>query len=540
MSACSSSGKAAPQLRDYQAEAVAEIRKAYRDGFGCPLLVASTGAGKTVIFSYIAHSASERGNPVLIAAHRKEIIKQIALSLARFGTPHKVIAPDAVIRQIKVAQFRAFGRSFVTNDAPVMVGSVQTLVGRLDRCAKTVEAHKGRLLIVQDEAHHVTSGTQWGAVMDWGEQYQARGLLVTASPQRLDGRGLGRGHGGYADVMLKAPPMSWLIENGYLSPYRVFTTPQVIDMAGAKTRMGEYASADLQERADKPSITGDAIAHWRKHAAGMLTVVFCVSIEHSKHVAAQFAEAGIPSAHIDGCTDDAQRDAAIISFSKREILVLTQVNLVSEGFDLGSIAQADVTIDCIIDLAPTKSLVNAMQRWGRALRPAPGKTAVILDHAGNIAAHGFPDDDREWSLEGTKKAKRGEDGAPAPATKTCPKCYAIHRPAPACQVCGEIYEVQARQIEEVAGELAEVTKDAMSEIRAKQRKQQGRARDLDALVASGVSPGRAVKILQAREEKDALVAAVIAAGAREWKHELRSWKPKQLKEYLTTLKGTHA
>ena len=172
------------------------------------------------------------------------------------------------------------------------------------------------------------------------------------------------------------------------------------------------------------------------------------------------------------------------------------------------------------------------------MRPAPGKAAVILDHAGNIAAHGFPDDDREWSLEGTKKAKRGEDEPPAPATKTCPKCYAIHRPAPECPVCGEIYEVQARQIEEVAGELAEVTKDAMAEIRAQQRKQQGRARDLDALVAAGVSPGRAVKILQAREEKDALVAAVIEAGAREWKHELRSWKPKQLKEYLTTLKGT--
>jgi superfamily II DNA or RNA helicase len=79
--------KSAPQLRPYQQALADEVRLAYRSGFKCPLVVASTGAGKTVLFSYITHGASQRGNPVLIAAHRKEIIRQISLSLARFGAP---------------------------------------------------------------------------------------------------------------------------------------------------------------------------------------------------------------------------------------------------------------------------------------------------------------------------------------------------------------------------------------------------------------------------------------------------------------------
>ena len=517
-----------PVLRTYQNDLVHEIRKAYRDGYKCPLVVASTGLGKTVLFSFITFAASQRGNPVVLAAHRKEIIQQISLSLAKFGVEHNVIAPPAKVRAIKIAHFRALGRSFVNASSGVCVGSVQTIVGRLDQIDVAVKRTGGRLLVVMDEGHHVVESTQWGIVMDHCvTSHNALGLIVTASPERLDGRGLGTGHGGYADVMIEAPPMSWAIENGYLSKYRAFSAPNPIDMSGVKLRMGEYSTAETEERVDKPSITGDAISHYRRHASGLRGVAFCVSVKHSQHVAAEFNAAGIPAAHIDGGTDDSVREKAIMDFANGKILILTNVNLISEGFDLAAIAQKDVTIDCLIDLAPTNSLVNAMQRWGRVLRPYPGKIAVILDHSSNLQRHGLPDTARERSLAGRKKTKRKpSDNEPEVPVRTCPQCFSITKPLPVCPSCGYAYEVKSRVVEEKLGELVELTDEQKVAIRRQTMRQQGMMQTAEEMVAAlGYSRGRAEKIVAARREKEQLreqCRSALACWYDRWKEPVKN------------------
>lgn len=545
----------APTLRPYQQRLADDVRGAYRLGYRCPLVVASTGAGKTVLFSYITHGAAAKGNPVIIAAHRKEIIRQISLSLARFGVEHQVIAPSQTVRQIMVAQFKAFGRTFIKAGSLTMVGSVQTIVTRFEQIDATLKRAPGkRPMIVMDEGHHVVSDTQWGRVMDrYHHDANGLGLIVTASPERLDGRGLGKGHGGYADTMIEAPPMWWLIDNGFLSPYRVFTAPQQIDLSGVHTRMGDYVTSEVQERVDKPTVTGDAIKHYQQHARGMRAVVFCVSITHSKHVAEEFNAAGIPAAHIDGGIEDGERDRAIADFADGRVMILTQVNLVSEGFDLGSIAQKDVTIDCLIDLAPTQSLVNAMQRWGRALRPALGKVAVILDHAGNVLRHGLPDDDREWSLEGRKKTGRkaaANDNEPDVKITTCTKCFTIHRPAPVCPSCGFEYPVKERKVEQAEGELVELGAEQLEALRRQKRAMQGSAQTVEELMATmNMSRPRAIKIIQAREAKAALVGQIMdgieahrqATGQTSWQAfgvtlgDIKRAKPKELKELLNRI-----
>lgn len=545
-------------LRPYQQDVVNEVRKSFAEGYKCPLLVAATGAGKTVMFSYIAKNAAEKNNAIIIAAHRKEIIRQISLSLARFALPHNVIAAPALVRQIKVAQFKAFGKSFVDPASSTMVGSVQTIVGRFSDIDVSIAHLSKRIskpaktIVIQDEGHHVVENTAWGRVMDrYGPAVGNVSLIVTASPQRLDGRGLGKGHGGYADTIIEAPPMSWLIENGFLSPYRIFTAQHQIDVSSVKTRMGDYATSDLQEVVDRPQITGDAITHWRKHANGLKTAIFCVSVEHSRHVAAEFNANGIPAAHIDGGTDDTERDKAIIDFANGKILVITNVNILSEGFDLASIAQQDVTIDCVVDLAPTQSLVNALQRWGRALRPAAGKTAVLLDHAGNVMRHGLPDEDRSWTLEGVKKKKRKteDDDEEDIKVKCCPDCFSIHEPQPVCPNCGHVYEIKARKIEHIEGELKEIEQAQIEKMRRDRMLQQGKAQTVDELVKQGMSKGRAEKIIEARLAKQALQEEIfnklseiqVKTGFGLYqtcgltRADILRLKPKQLKELNATI-----
>lgn len=541
-----------PVLRDYQQQLADEVRDAYRQKYQCPLVVLSTGGGKTMLFSYITSNASARDNAVLVVAHRRELIAQISLSLARFGVTHNIIAPPAAVREIKIAHFRAFGRSFVDHGSSTMVGSVQTVVRRfedVDAALTRLAARIGRhpqFLIIMDEAHHVVADTQWGRVMD--RFPHARALKVTATPERLDGKGLGKGVGGYADTMILGPSMGWLIDNGYLSPYRVFTTASPVDLAGIKTRMGDYAREELAERVDKPSILGDAVEHYRKEAMGLRAVAYCVSIQHSQHTAAAFTAAGIPAAHLDGDTDDAERARVIRDYADGKYMVLCNQALFTEGFDLASVAQKEVTIDCVIDLAPTQSLALYMQKVGRALRPAPGKTAIILDHAGNVLKHGLPDADREWSLEGRKKTKRAANDNEGPdiATRTCPQCFAITKPVPICPNCGHVHAVQVRKVEEKEGQLVELTDEAKEALRRQARQEQGRAQTREQLMAMGKSQKEAEIILAARKAKDELRAKAKVALA-EWhaKHRLPvknvfgifsadigTMKPKALKELI--------
>ncbi len=570
-----------PQLRPYQADLVDKVRQAYREGKRCPMVVLSTGGGKTMIFSHIAHSTAERDNGVLIAAHRKEIIRQISLSLARFGVEHQVIAPPDKVRAIKIAHYRAFGRSFVNQSSTTMVGSVQTIVGRFKDIDATMDklaarlGRKPRMLVVMDEAHHVVEGTQWGQVMDRyveGTRYDALGLLVTASPKRLDGRGLGKGHGGYADCLIEGPSMKWLMGEGYLSDYVIYGTPYAIDTVGVGHRMGEFISKELEERTDRQAIRDDTVRLYREHAWGMRAVAFCASVKASKNLADTLNRAGIPAAHIDGEVDDDVRDQAIIDFATGKLWVLTQVNLVSEGFDLASIAQMDVTIDCVIDVAPTESLVNFMQRGGRMLRPAPGKVGVYLDQAGNFDRHGTLEMERTWSLEGGKKgSSAANDNGEADVTViTCTTCYAKfdHAKAhaagqlkadrlglpdarPCCPVCQTDVQAKERKVKhEVDQQLVLKNKAELEEqhrqLRREELREQAAARTLEELVAKGKAIKQAEAIIQAREEKAQLYEALRQA-IREWhqRHRLPvktvfgiytqdidRMKPKQMKELL--------
>jgi DNA repair protein RadD len=519
-------------LRPYQSGAVEAVRAAYAAGRRAPLLVLPTGGGKTTIFSHVTASAAAKGRCVYLVAHRAELVKQIAMTLARFGTRHRIIAPGPIVRQCQVEQFKAYGRTFVDPHARVFVASVQTLVKRL-------ADYPAPDLIVIDEAHHLTMDSTWGRVVS---AYPAARLLpVTATPCRLDGKGLGLGAGGFADDLVMGPTMRELIDAGFLSPYRIFAPPNALDLTGVRTRAGDYAKDQLAEAIDKPKITGDAVEHYRRLAGGKRAVAFCVSVAHAQHVAAEFAAAGVPAEFLDGTLDAAERDRIIKRFEAGQTLVMSSCDIVSEGFDLPAIEAA-------ILLRPTQSLSLYIQQVGRALRTFPGKAeAIILDHVGAVVTHGLPDEDREWSLDGVKPKKRAaanDNEAPDVKITTCPKCFTIHLPAPVCPTCGHVYPVAARRVEQSDGELVELGADALEAMRRQRRALQGKAQTVEELVAQGIGRFRALKIIEAREAKQELVGEVLdrleayrrATGVGPYQAfgvtlgDIRRLKPKELRE----------
>lgn len=461
-------------LRSYQLDGIAQIRQAFAAGFKAPLYVAPTGSGKTSIFASIAESSEKRGKRVLILCHRTELVDQIVDRLNQFNITPEIIA---------AGYNRSAGKSPTrASTRPVAVASVQTLVRRLDSYAPPT-------LIVCDEAHHCAGGNTWGQIV---RHYSGARLLgVTATPIRLDGRGLAN----HFDKLIVGPSVQELTDMGYLSPARIFAPPTV-DTSGLHIRAGDYKTEEIEALMDIPSITGDAISHYRKHAGGRGAIVFCTSVAHAHHVAEKFRAGGIDAIALDGTTDRQIRRMAVNDFKSGLIKVLTNCGLFSEGFDCEGIHAG-------ILLRPTQSETLWRQQIGRVLRPAANKPhAVILDHVNMTQRFGLPSEPREWELtEDVERRKK----KPAPSVRVCVKCFAAS-PARAqtCVECGHVFEVKSRQeIDEREGELVELTPEQIAKKR--ERREQGRAATLAQLneIAriKGHKPGWAQHVLAGREAK---------------------------------------
>lgn len=404
-------------LRPYQETMFGEIVSAIKCGHRSILAVAPTGSGKTLLASRILGGAAAKGKRSWFACHRTEILRQSAAAImAGTGIDPGIIAAG-------------FGMA----PSPIQVCMVQTLIRRAAKLPKPD-------IIIWDEVHHLCSKS-WSGLKESFPGAVHIGL--TATPQRLDGRGLGT----HFSAMVQGPSTADLIAQGYLSPYKLFA-PSMADLKDVHTVAGDYNKSELDTAMRSSKVTGDAIAEYKAKCFGKRALMFLWSIKASEEMARAFNEQGIPAAHLDGCTDDLQRLKMVADFRDGRIKVLTNVEIVTEGFDLSA-------IEAVFLLRPTQSLQLYLQMVGRGLRVFPGKEfALIMDHAGLAFQHGLIDDPRLWSLEGTLAKDKKKALAPA---RQCPGCFGVMSGLPkVCKYCGLAFEIQYREVEQEAGELREV------------------------------------------------------------------------------------
>ena len=250
-------------------------------------------------------------------------------------------------------------------------------------------------------------------------------LGVTATPRRLDGKGLGTHCGGPFDALVTGPTTQWLVDQGYLAKLKVFLPAAAIDTAGVRKIAGDYDEGELEDRAE--GVTGDAVGEFTKLPAGTTAIAFCVTVRHAENVAAAFSAAGFRARCIHGETPKDERDAAIAGLGNGSLDVLTSCEIISEGLDVPSVG-------CVILLRPTKSLTMAFQQIGRGMRPkADGSALVVLDHARNCLEHGLPTEPVDWSLDGEDK----DISKKAPEPWACLPCRVLNSPArQTCSDCG--------------------------------------------------------------------------------------------------------
>lgn len=376
-------------LRKYQADGITQIRALVRVGKKRILVVAATGAGKTVVFCVIAVSHIARGGRVLIVVHRAELIDQTVAQLHRMG-----------IERVGVI---AAGRD-AHHDAPVIVASIQTLVSR-------DQMPEGITLLILDEAHHYMAD-EWNRV--YTRYPDAIVLGFTATPERRDGRPMGDM---FDDIVVMADTAQ-LIADGWLCGVEIVSIDWPIEEAATVT----------------PASVLDILA---EHRRGRPTVIFADSIAASKSLAAAARARGMTAGHIDCSTSASDRREILDVFAAGKTDVLCNVGVLTEGWDSPCAA--------VIVLARRFGHHGAyLQAVGRVLRqpdpPAP-KIATIIDLFGSVHEHGSPADRRVYSLTGRAISV---DATAKPPTKDCPRCYSeVPIAARRCEECG--YEFPERE-----------------------------------------------------------------------------------------------
>lgn len=379
-------------LRPYQINLKADIYEAWSSGHKNVLAQLPTGMGKTKEFCDITIDMAIKSAdkmPTAIMVHRKELLQQISLTLAEEGIVHNIIAPRNVILGIVASHRRLLKKQFYDYNAIVTVLSVDTLNARSKR--HEAWAKKIRLWIT-DEATHLLKNNKWGKAVE--NFPNAIGLGVTATPRRLDKRGLGRHADGVFDVMVEGPSSRWGIENKFLCRYKIAIPPSDYKNFLRRASAGsDYSKESMIDAARQSTITGDVVEAYKRFANGKQAILFAPAINVGYEMETKFKIAGITAKLLTGETPDKERLDSMLDFKNKKIKVLLNVDLFDEGLDVPG-------IECVSMARPTMSLSKYLQMVGRGLRPAPGKEHLILiDHVGNVTEHGLPDSRRHWTLD---------------------------------------------------------------------------------------------------------------------------------------------
>ncbi len=421
-------------LRPYQERCLEEMREHIRHRRDV-LLTAPCGSGKGTIITYMVERAVERGKHVIFVVHGKSLVVDMSQRVSKLGIPHGVL----------------MGSHKRERWHPVQVASIDTL--------HRMEHPPHADLMIVDEAHMAASPTWRKALARYP---QARMVGMTATPCRLDRKGLGRNTGGLFDALVMGPTENQLIRDRYLVGSRVLAPPPPKDLDAVKKTAGEFDPKQQAAVCDKTKIIGDIVEHWVKHANGVKTAAFGIDQAHAKHIAESFSSAGYSWAYVDADTSLADRARVWKDLDEGDLRGVASVGITMIGWD-------HPVVSCLIAARKTASLGLWRQMLGRGSRPYPGKESfLVLDHVGNSYYHepyGIFEDEVPWRLDGEAVAKQA-DKQERYITCKVPvmvdgvikyPCYGVFRPGPReCPYCGIPLARKIAKVVVEDGELREV------------------------------------------------------------------------------------
>ena len=325
-------------LRDYQKKCIDAIECEFEKR-QTQLVQLPTGSGKTVIL----WSFLKRHNLCsLIVAPTRDLIEQLYETGCNF-----VDKKDIYLKK--------------RSDYVKRKHTITTMQG----LTWMIKKNKGHCLdfdiLIIDEAHRSQAKTYREFIEKYIEGTSRKCLGLTATPERLDGKSLID----IFEIISFKRSLIDLIRKKHLTDIKYFKIKTDVKMVDLVYRAGDFSSANLKQL-DTPKRNGIIVDIVLKKIKNKKTLVFCLSVEHAKFVAALLCEKGIKSCAIYGTLCMTKRREILDRFKRGEIQVLTNCQLLTEGFD-------EPSIEVMILARPTRSKALYCQMIGRGVRPFKNK-----------------------------------------------------------------------------------------------------------------------------------------------------------------------
>lgn len=421
-------------LRDYQFDAVEKLRDGIRQGLKRQVLVAPTGAGKTVIAAHLLREADRKGSYSLFLVDRVALVNQTSATLDDYGIRHGIV--------------QGINDRWSPREN-VQVCSIQTLARR--------SLPRAPSLIIYDECHAMYQSS----LKFIADHPDAVAIGLSATP-------FTPGMAAHWSGLVNVTTTRKLIDTGFLVEPKIYVARSPEDAELGLNSFGEFSDKSAETAGVR--IVGDVVHEWVKktgeHFGGPVkTIVFSPTVEHGRELCAAFAAAGFNFQQISYMDrSDEERAQKIAEFRRPDSVIhgLVSCGVLTKGFDV-----ADV--QCGISCKPyRKSLSSHLQEIGRIMRPIIGgdKKAIWLDHSGNIERFALD----MWDVwdngagemsdaqERDAKPRKREEGQRQKAA--CPMCSGALR-GNTCLCCG--WERPARSgIVAVDGEMQEFSPGAVT------------------------------------------------------------------------------
>lgn len=390
-------------LRPYQQKAVNDCWEALRRDSEPVLLMASVGAGKSLMLASILLSMQQAGKRALCLVNNAELVRNNCATLIDEGGNASIYCA-------------ALGEKDDT--APIVFGTPQSILNAINR-NEPIATIKFNLIVV-DEAHAINFRNHQNCFMrilrHYKQEYPEMRLLgATGTDFRFKGTAIVG-----ADCLFKTQvgniTTEKLIADGYLvNPQFEVDDELVIDFSKVTVKKnGLFDQKELQFVVDQNARLTELICkqviHIMESQNRFGVFFFATTKKHAFEIMSHLPPA--QSALILGETPQDERTEILEKARKGEIKYLVNIAIISVGVDVPG-------YDTLAYLRPTESLVLLVQTMGRVLRlsPTTGKTsALVLDFAGNIERH------RDWDNPIVQSAVTQTIDKDKPLVILCPAC----------------------------------------------------------------------------------------------------------------------
>ena len=406
-------------LRPYQKIAVDDASIAL-DKHKNTIVVAPTGAGKTIMLSALIGKRYKKGKKILVLQHRDELVSQNKTKFTRVNPKITTSVVDGTEKDW-------------SGDA--IFSMVQTLSrpNNLDNMCNFD-------MIVVDESHHAIAETYTRIINRIKEANNSVEIVgFTATPNRGDKKGLRNIFNNCSHQI----EITTLIREGFLVPPKTFVVDVGVrqELENVRKTISDFDMGEVERIMNKRAINERIVEEWKEKAGNRKTVIFCSTVVHAQDVCDEYRRANVRAELLTGETPSDERKQILHDLEHGDIQVVVNVAVLTEGFDAPPVS-------CIVLTRPCSYKSTMVQMIGRGLRTIdpeehPGiikKDCIVLDFGTSVLTHGSLDETVD--LEGSEG--RGTGAAPE---KVCPQCEStVPLSSRECPLCGYEFGQQEKEV----------------------------------------------------------------------------------------------